>query len=285
LPISKVKRVIAETGACIVWGGAVNMAAADDLLIKIRRPLRLDPESLVLASVLAKKKAEGAKFVLIDLPVGRDAKIEDRSKAMKLAKEFESMGNYLGMNVKCAITDGSEPTLPQIGPVFEARAVLEALTGKKHKPLIEKACLLAGILLSMAKGIPQEEGYHMALQRIESGRALEKFREIISAQGGKKNVKPEDLRLGKIRKTVYSKESGVVGHVSNTALSRIARALGAPVDRHAGISLRVLKDDKVKVGDALFDLYADSQEKMKFALKQLESTRVVEIQRILLDVV
>src|SRR3989344_4337849 len=69
LTLKKVKQVVEKTGGCLVWGGALNMASADDKLIKIRNPLRLDPKPLLLSSILAKKKAEGAKYVLIDLPV------------------------------------------------------------------------------------------------------------------------------------------------------------------------------------------------------------------------
>jgi len=96
MSIEKVAKVVQKTNGCLVWGGALNMASADDKLIRIRNPLRLDPKPLLLSSILAKKKAEGAKYVLIDLPVGRGAKLADVKMAEDLGKDFAVLGHFLG---------------------------------------------------------------------------------------------------------------------------------------------------------------------------------------------
>ncbi len=285
LSVREAERVINKTGGCLIWGGAVNIAAADDKLIKIRNPLRLDPQSLLLASILAKKKAEGAKFVVLDIPVGRGAKIASVDEARDLAKAFEALGKYLDMEVSCVITDGSGPAMNCVGPALEARRVLELLEGKEEPPLIEKACTLSGVLLAAVKGITRQEGYRVARQQLASGKALEKFREIIEAQGGDSRVRPSDVRLAQHSQKVFAAESGVVAHVDNKTLSRVARVLGAPSDKEAGIVLEVAKGARVKAKQHVATFYSDSAEKIRDAFEQIRKMPLIEIDKLVFDVV
>ncbi|MEM4254778.1 MAG: AMP phosphorylase [Candidatus Norongarragalinales archaeon] len=285
LPIKKVGQVVKKTGGCLVWGGALNMASADDKLIKIRNPLRLDPKPLLLSSILAKKKAEGAKFVLIDLPVGKGAKLNDVKAAKELAADFSAIGSLLGMKVESTITDGSGPLVETIGPVLEARTVLETLSNQHNHALLEKACSMSGILLSMVKGISREEGYKLAKRQVLSGKALEKFRQILQAQGGDPNVTPESLKPGKYKHIVKAGEEGRVEHIDNRAISRVCRALGAPKDKKAGMIFMVSKGEHVDKGDVLFEMYAERKEKIDFALEQLKTVKIIEVERVIIDVV
>ena len=285
LSIKEAERVVNNTGGCLIWGGAVNIAAADDKLIKIRNPLRLDPKPLLLASILAKKKAEGARFVVLDIPVGRGAKIPNVEEARELAKDFEALGKHLDMEVACVITDGSEPAMNCVGPALEAKRVLEILEGKASAPLVEKACVVSGVLLSTVKGVTRQEGYKMAKQQLESGKALEKFREIVAAQGGNPRVRPGDIRFAHHSQKVLAAESGVVSHVDNKVLSRVARVLGAPSDKEAGIALEVAKNSRVAAKRHVATLYSDSEEKIGFALDQLKKTPLIEIEKLVFDVV
>ncbi len=285
LSVSQAERVVEKTGGCLIWGGALNIAAADDKLIKIRNPLRLDPEPLLLSSILAKKKAEGAQYVLLDIPVGQGAKVERIDKARELAQSFEALGKHMGMELQVVITEGSEPLINSIGPALEAREVLLALSGKGSESLVEKACLMAGVLLSSVKGFTRSEGYKIAKYQITSGKALEKFREIIDAQGGKPDVKPEDIRIGEFVGSFKTNEEGKVAHVDNKIISRVCRALGAPVDKKAGMVLKVSKGQRVSAGDELFELRASSKEKLALGLDVAKKLKVVEIERVILEVV
>ncbi len=285
LSVSQAERVVEKTGGCLIWGGALNIAAADDKLIKIRNPLRLDPEPLLLSSILAKKKAEGAQYVLLDIPVGFGAKVERIDKARELAQSFEALGKHLGMEVQVVITEGSEPLINSIGPALEAREVLLALSGKGSESLVEKACLMAGVLLSSVKGFTRSEGYKIAKYQIASGKALEKFRDIIDAQGGNPQVRPEDVEIGEFSETIKSVEEGRVAHIDNRLVSRVCRALGAPVDKKAGMVLKVSKGQRVSAGDELFELHASSKEKLALGLDVAKKFKVVEIERVILEVV
>ncbi|MCX6767516.1 MAG: thymidine phosphorylase [Candidatus Micrarchaeota archaeon] len=283
LTTPEIKKVVENTGGCIVWGGAVDLAVADDRLIKIRNPLRLDPEGLVLSSILAKKKAEGVRHVLIDVPLGRGAKVEDMDKARFLAQNFKNIGSHLGLNVKCIISDGATPLLRTVGPALEARAVLEILKGGGGAALAEKSCIIAGMLISMADGVSEEKGIELAKRQLGSGKALKKMREIISAQGGNPDVKPEEIEIGGVTKSFYAAEDCTVSHVDNRNLAMISRALGAPVNKKAGVILACERGDRLKRGRELFRLVTTDKAKLDFAECRLAQFPLIQMKQIILD--
>ncbi|MDP2717453.1 MAG: thymidine phosphorylase, partial [Candidatus Micrarchaeota archaeon] len=285
LSAKKMKAVVDKVGGCLVWGGAVNMAAADDKLIQIRHPLHLDPHPLLLSSILAKKKAEGAEYVLLDIPTGPGAKVRETEEARALAKQFTALAAHLGLKLEVTITDGSEPLMPFIGPALEARAVLQTLEGKHWNDLAEKTCQLCGISLSMLRGVGADEGYRMARQRLEGGQALKKFHEIVAAQGGKPGVRSDDITLGAFVKTVRAHEGGTVSHIDNRKISRLARALGAPEDKQGGIHLLAMKGDQIQKGQPLFDLYASNREKLALGVAEAKKNIPVHVGKFVLDVV
>ncbi|MFH1200565.1 MAG: AMP phosphorylase [Candidatus Micrarchaeota archaeon] len=284
LDIDEIRRVVKKTNGCIVWGGSVRLASADDKLIRIRNPLRLDPKPLLLSSILAKKKAEGARYVIIDIPVGRGSKIEKIEDGRALAVEFEALGKHLGMEVKCIISDGSSPLTNCIGPALEARDALDTLEKKRQNMLMEKSCIMSGIILQMTRGVSREEGYRLAMQQVISGKALEKLQEIIVAQGGKA-VASQDVKIGRLRASVLAQESGKVSHVDNKAISRVCRMLGAPSDKQAGMILKASKGQHIEKGQEIMELVSNSPDKIAYALAQLKSIQVFEVENIILDVV
>ena len=288
LDSNHIHKVLEEAGGCIVWGGAVNIAAADDKLIKIRNPLRLDPQPLLISSILAKKKAEGAKFVVFDIPTGRGAKVESVDKARELARAFEVFSARLGLRVSAVISDGSEPLMSYIGPTFEAREVLRTLAsgGKEGSPrLADKACFACGVLLHLIRGVTQEEGYRLARFQLESGKAYDKFKQIIKAQGGNPDVKPSDLLPGEHKAAFFAKAEGTVSHLDNKAISHVVRALGGPRDKKAGIAIKVSKGQRVLPGQELFELYSSTLESLKLGEEAARKTEVVELQRVVFEVV
>lgn len=282
LSVNQMRKVVSKAHGCLVWGGGATIASADDKLIKIRNPLRLDPQPLLLSSILAKKKAEGANVVLLDLPVGSGSKLGSMEAARALAKEFTALGAKLDMKVECIVTDGSEPLLSTIGPVLEARTVLETLRGKGEPALAEKACVMSGLMLSIIKGYSKEEGYRVARHQLESGKALAKFLEIVKLQGGNPGVKPEDLKPAKHALTINSKENAKVAHVDNKAVFRVCRALGAPQDPGAGIVLHAMKGKSVKQGDPLFTMYSSSKD--RFITAKEATAKMFEFEKVIIEV-
>jgi len=266
----KVKRVIKKTKACMVWLSSLNPSGVDEALIKVRYPLRLDPEGLLLSSILAKKKAVGATHVLIDIPYGEGSKM-NKKQAKILRKKFVKIGRVLGMKIKCILTDGSQPIGEGIGPVFEARDVLSVLEGDGPNDLREKSIFMATKLLEMA-GV--KKANKKVVEILDSGKAYDKFIQIIRGQGGRKNiVLPEPEFCYSIR----SKRDGLVKRIDNRIITKIARIAGAPKDKAAGMYLRVHRGDKVKKKDILFTIYAENMDELEFAKEIAKKNEAVVV--------
>lgn len=263
LDIEDIKRVVKKTNCCMVWGGGINLASADDRLIIVRHPLSLDPESLLLASILAKKYAVGATHVLIDIPIGKGTKIDSKKKAVRLKRKFMLLSERLKMKLKVIFTDGSQPVGNGIGPNLEARDVLSVLQNKGPNDLKEKSILLSSILLNMV-GI--KNGRAKARGILESGVAYDKMKEVIKAQGGNPDVKISDIKLGKYKHNIRTLKSGKVYLIDNKNISKISRIAGAPDDKGAGIYLYVKKGFKIKKNEKLFTMYSNNKKRLNYAL-------------------
>ena len=269
LSVRDIKRVVEKTGGCIVWGGSISLASADDELIRVRYPLSLDPEGMLLSSILAKKAAVNATHVLVDIPIGEDTKIKDRKTAIRLKREFKKIGKNLHMDLQVIITDGSQPIGNGIGPALEARDVLYVLRRDKRRPLdLERKSLYMAAKLLKIGGIKQAK--KKAYEILDSGFAYQKMREIIKAQGGNPNISPDKLPVGKYKYTFIAKRSGKLKNIDNMIIAKISRVAGAPKDREAGIYLYKHEREKVKKGEKIFTIYSKSATKLKYAKEILK---------------
>ncbi|RLI07638.1 AMP phosphorylase [Candidatus Bathyarchaeota archaeon] len=272
LRIEEIIEVVEKVNACVVWGGALDLAPADDLFIRVEYPLSIDP--LLLPSIMSKKKAMGSSHIVVDIPTGRGAKINTLDQAQQLARNFIELGARLDMHVECARAEGEQPIGWAIGPNLEAREALETLMGGGPPDLIDKATSLAGILLEM---VGEENGKERALELLSSGKAEEKLRQIIEAQGGDPEVKPEDLAVGDRWIDVRAERSGRVLWINNRAIAQIARTAGTPSDKGAGLLLRAKMGDEVSEGDVLFRIYAESAQRLDRAAAQAEELAPVAV--------
>ena len=164
------------------------------------------------------------------------------------------------------MTYGGQPVGRTIGPALEAKEGMAALENlKAPKSLIEKAIGVAGVLLEMAG--KTTNGAEYAKQILTSGKALEKFKEIVEAQGGDPDVKSEDIPVGDKKYEVIAPINGAVSLVDNKKLVKVARAAGAPKDKGAGIMLHKKGGHHVKAGDVLFTIYAEKEWKLEQAIE------------------
>lgn len=281
LTVGEMENVVEKTHGCIVWGGAAKLAAADDKLIKIRYPLKIDPEPLLMASILAKKKAVGAKKVLLDIPVGHGAKIKNIKRAKQLAANFIKIGSKIDIDVECVITPGDRPIGKGIGPKLEARDAMDILHGKGPADLRLKSLSLAGIILEMGDLSKKGKGKILAEEILTSGKALETMERIIELQGGDPN--DLDLRLGSHTFTVHSSSKGRIYDIDNNAIIKIARAAGAPVDKSAGVDILVSRGSSVKKGDPLFIIYAEQGFKLEAAIREVKTQNPIIFEKMVLE--
>lgn len=270
--IPEIKKIVKKTGACLVWGGALELAPVDDKFIHIEHALSIDPEGQVLASVMSKKKAVGSKYVLIDIPLGDEAKVERVKTAEQLAQKFKNLGKRLGMIVECAITEGGQPIGNGIGPVLEAIDIVNVLKGNGPSDLREKSLELAGILLKMTKKGDQTT----AKKILDSGRAFKKFGEIAKAQGGNAE---KDFRnmLGKYRHDVVSARAGTILRIANEEIAHVSRIAGAPNDKGAGVYLHFKKGGRIKAENVLFTIYAEKEYKLREAVDAAKRLKPVHV--------
>lgn len=280
----EVQKMTDKVGGVIVWGGATNIAPADDHIIIQEYPFKIDARGQMLASVMAKKYAVGANLVVIDIPVGEHTKVPTLQEGKKLAREFIELGERLNMKVECALTYGDIPVGRSIGPkleVIEALRVLEGAT--EPNSFIQKSLSLAGIALEMSGKAARGTGATMAQDILTKGKALEKFRQIIEIQGGDPNVKSGDIVPGEHQFVVNAPSSGYVIGMNNRSLITLARIAGAPHDSGAGILLHAKKGNLIKSGEPLFTLYADRSWRLQKAIEEGRRLMPILVEGMLLD--
>jgi len=280
----EIVEISSRTKGMICWGGALNLAPADDELIRaVERPLGLNPHSMMLASIMAKKLAMGTDFVVLDFPTGKGTKVPDLDTAMALARDFGELGRRLGIRVECGITYGSSPVGHTVGPALEAREALQALKNPQAaaSSLIEKSAELAGILLEMAGKALRGQGPDLAKKILYGGKAYAKMKEIIEAQGGDPNISPDDIEVGEYVTEWWAPADGWVVEIDNSVIGKIAQAAGAPSEKRAGIVF-LKKKDPVRRGEVILRIHAASEKHLAAASSILAKRPPVTIEGMLL---
>ena len=261
----KMLDIVRQQRGCLAWGGTAKLAPVDDLLISVERPLGIDSQGQMVASILSKKLAAGSTHLIIDIPVGPTAKVRHMRQALALRKLFEFVGDRLNIHLEVMITDGRQPIGFGIGPVLEARDILKVLNNEPNAPadLRQKSLQLAGRIIEFDPDVRGGQGYAIARDILESGRACAKMNDIIKAQG----EKVIDLELGKLCFPVCADRDGVVTQIDNFQTAKIARMAGAPMEKKAGIDLLKKMGDEVSKGEPLFQIYAEFEADFLFAKK------------------
>ena len=274
LTAEEIKEVVKTTNGCMAWGGALDLAPADDLFIQVEYPLAIDP--LLLPSIMSKKKAVGATNLVVDIPTGRGAKVKTIGQAHMLAYDFVDLGQRLGIDVQCAITFGEQPVGCAVGPALEAREALSTLMGRGPADLLEKAVNIAGLLLEMTH---IEQGKEKAESLLRSGEAEKKLRDIIEAQGGDPNVKPEDIKVGDNNAQITAASSGRVLWINSKHIAEVAKEAGAPRDQGAGLVLKAKLGEQVRKGESLLHIYAERNTKLETAIEMAEKLQPVGLSK------
>jgi thymidine phosphorylase len=270
LAADEIKRVVEREGGCIVWGGAVNLSPADDILIRAERAMDLDSEGQMIASILSKKIAAGSTHLVIDMPVGPTAKVRSAETARTLAVGLANVGNSFGLRTRVVSTDGSQPVGRGIGPALEARDVLSVLKRAPDAPadLQHKAIALAGALLELAGATAANEGTAAASEALASGRAWTKFQRICEAQGGMREPPPS-----RQQRPIVAERSGPVQAIDNRRIARLAKLAGAPDDKAAGVDLHVRLGEMVERGQPLCTVHSESPGELAYAFDYAEGNR------------
>lgn len=263
LPFDRLKQIVRDINGCVACGGTAGLSPADDILISVERPLGVDSPGQMVASILSKKIAAGSTHLVLDIPVGPTAKVRSMPAAQRLRRLFEYVASPLNLQLDVMITDGSQPIGNGIGPVLEARDVMRVLRNDPAAPadLREKSLRLAGRVIEFDPDVRGGDGWRIARDILESGRALAQMEAIIDAQGRRTDVP----RLGELTHEVNAAGAGTVTAIDNLRLARIARLAGAPQVSGAGVDLLRKVGDPVAAGQPLYRIHARYPADLGFA--------------------
>jgi thymidine phosphorylase len=274
LDVKAMRHVVEREGGCFVWGGALTLSPADDVLIRVERPLDLDSDAQLVASVLSKKIAAGASHALIDIPVGPTAKVRSEEDAHRLQALLEQVAAAHGLHLKVLRTRGAQPVGRGVGPALEAYDVLAVLRGAASAPvdLRMRALTLAGELLEFCGHSAPGTGQSEAWRLLDNGAAWNKFRAICEAQGGLR-----EPGVAPLREPILAERAGHVGAIDSRRLARVAKLAGAPGAPTAGLVLHVRLGDRIERGMPLFTLHARAPGEMAYARGYLATHPVVTL--------
>ncbi len=268
LDLAAMRRVVEREGACMVWGGALALSPADDMLIRVAVPLDLDSDAQLVASVLSKKIAAGATHAVIDVPVGPTAKVRGEADADHLQTLLEQVAAAHGLQVRVLRSAGGQPVGKGVGPALEAHDVLAVLRGTALAPsdLRARSLRLAGELLEFCGHSKPGMGGVLASQLLDNGAAWAKFQAICEAQGALR-----EPGLAPLREPVLAQRAGWVSTIDCRRLARVAKLAGAPDAAVAGLEMHVRLGDQVRVGMPLFTLHAVAPGELSYARSYLET--------------
>lgn len=270
-----VEKIVKTVGGCIIWGGHLGIAPADDVIIRVEEPLSYESFDKIIVSIMAKKVAMSTNHLVIDIPIGPTMKVKYEKDAALVKKKFEGIAKHFGITIQVDVNTTNEPAGNGVGPTLEAIDVLKVLERHASRPMAleERSVRLAGKLLDLCyktQGI-KKDGTKEAQELLESGKALEVFRNILKAQYGNPEVSWQDLKTAPHKKKITATKSGKIRSINNLNLNAVAKILGAPLDKKAGIELHKRKGDNVQEGEVILIFHATSEHKLQEALDTIRS--------------
>ncbi len=260
--------MIEKSGAFMVWGGGLDLAPADDEIIKIQKTIGIESIDKFVSSIMAKKIAQGVNTVIFDVPVGRGTKITD-SEFKEVKEKFENLGKEFDIKVIIYKREVNDLDGNAVGPVLECQQFLMVYeqSPQRSLQLEEEALKMAGKLLEAVNKAKIGQGYSLAKKTLISGQAYRKFKEIVKNQGGNENIKSSDLKPADKTYEYRSPQSGKIERINNKHVFEVARALGNPRIKEAGLYFHAHAGDKVETGDLLATLYAISDSRLELGKK------------------
>ncbi len=263
--------MVFKSNAFMVWGGGIDLAPADDEIIKVQKPLGMESIDKFVSSIVAKKIAQGVNHVIFDIPVGPGAKIKG-DEFEKVKETFERICKKFGIKVVIHRRDVRGIDGRAVGPSLECVEFLKVLENHPEKSLqLEKDALeIAGKLIELIGKAATGGGFAKAQEIVASGQALKKLKEIIGNQGGDATISSDKLKRGEIAYEYKSTKSGRIAGINNKKIFEVCHALGNPRIKESGMYFHKVTGESVEVGENLVTLYATSEGRMNLAKKLIE---------------
>jgi putative thymidine phosphorylase len=279
----QIEGLVEKANGCIVWGGHLGLAPADDVIIQIEQPLAFESFDKVIVSIMAKQIASGVNHLVLDIPYGPTMKVEHLKEAQVIARKFSYLAEKFKIDLYPYVNEMTQNAGRGVGPLLEARDVLKVLEQKSDRPLPleEKSIKLSGYLLDLCLADSpdriHESGEKLARDLLISGKALEAMRNIIKAQGGNDEITSDKLEAGNEKFEYKSTIKGIITRIHNQQIAAICRILGCPMDKKSGIYLDRKLGEPVDRNDILCTLYTSDKWKLQEAVETLKSVPIYSI--------
>ncbi|HSN94730.1 MAG TPA: thymidine phosphorylase [Anaerolineaceae bacterium] len=266
----------------VLTGQSADLAPADGKMYSLRDVTgTVQSIPLIASSVMSKKIAAGADAIVLDVKVGKGAFMKNLKDARELAEMMVAIGKLSKRKVIAVLTPMNEPLGCAVGNALELREAVEMLHGIGPEDYRYHCIHLSAYMLLLGKKAKTlQEGISMAEKAIADGSAFQKFRELVTAQGGDVSFVDdvEKLPKSKFIECVYADQDGYVTEVNAQEVGETSVELGAgraqktdKIDLAVGIKVFVKIGDKVNIGQPLFEVHAQDKGKQHSAIERLKN--------------
>lgn len=277
LSVDQFRRQLRQTGL-VLAGASVNLAPADGMLYALRDVTgTVKSIPLIASSIMSKKIAAGAQAIVLDVKLGNGAFMSNIEDARELAEMMVAIGKSMNRKVVCLLSDMNQPLGRAVGNAIEVKEALETLQGGGPPDFREHCLHVADYLLLLAgKADSLAAARELGVATLDNGRALAKFRELVTAQGGDASYidRPEKLPKAALCQTITAPHSGYVHHMLARPIGQASVMLGAgratksdTIDLAVGLYVHAKVGDQVQAGDPLITLYANDESRLADALE------------------
>ncbi len=279
LSVDEFRSQLKATGI-VVTGQSADLAPADGKLYSLRDvTATVDSLPLIASSIMSKKIAAGTNGIVLDVKVGHGAFMSTEEQALTLASLMVHIGEGMGRRVRAVISDMDQPLGNAVGNTLELREALDTLHGAGPADFRRHCLAIAGQMLLLAGRAPDPGQAAARLEQVlDSGQALAKFRQWITAQGGDSAYVDDPGRLpaASYRREVQAPQAGYVAGVNAREIGLTAMLLGGgrakkedQVDHAVGVVLQAKVGDRVEAGQPLFVIHANDEAKLPGARQRL----------------
>lgn len=262
-----VPEIIATTErvGCVITGTTPDLAPADRKLYALRDvTATVESIGLITASIMSKKLAESLDALILDVKTGSGAFMKSKDRARQLAQSLVDTGNRMGVKTKALLTDMNQPLGRMVGNAVEVAESIDVLSGRGPKDVVDIVLALGAELLVLAGRQPDTRRSEAMLKdKLGDGAAMEKFQEMVAAQGGNLEV----ARRVTPPRELAAETAGWVTSIDTEAIGRSIilmgggrRKMGDPIDHSVGLEMLVRVGDRVDARQPLFRLFTRGRE-------------------------
>ncbi len=278
-----------------------NLAPADKKLYSLRDSIScVESIPLIASSIMSKKIASGAQKIVLDVTVGKGAFMKNIEDARTLANKMIKIGKLVNKQTICVLTNMDEPLGHNVGNSLEVIEAIKFLQGEMPDDLKQVVLTLGAYMIKLSGlGEDLENNKNKMLENIENGKAYDKFKQLIEAQGADASYieDVESIPKANFIEPIYSKMNGYIYEINSKEIGKLASYLGAgrekkedSIDYQVGIILNKKVSDKVKEDDVIAYIHANNIEKLNYAKEQLEniikiSKNPIQKEKIILEII